>query len=259
MGRKKFVFPSLQLACLRVVAKAVEDQDQQLDDEDEKAFHRGKPACFLEPSSFPLFLLGFKWKSAPRGSSSSKDLRFHRNRVSLEHPNYRNSTQTINDFTQYYQCLHTTNPNPTQRVDCVKSLMIWVVLWLSLGIVGVLGKPQRKRLCLFGNEISLLSACLSFPLAKKPTFELGILQNLYIENVWWCQECQQQQFYPPIKLLLLLLVLPLLAFLFSSFLHSLSSLQAGSSLQFTAFAIAQLLAGSTMHCIVMGLHTRENV
>ena len=102
--------------------------------------------------------------------------------------------------------------------------------------------------------------CLSFPsLAKKPTFELGILQNLYIENVWWCQECQQQQFYPPIKLLLLLQVLPLLAFLFSSFLHSLSSLQAGSSLQFTAFAIAQLLAGSTMHCIVMGLHTRENV
>ena len=169
------------------------------------------------------------------------------------------SHNTIIDFTQYYQCLHTTNPNPTQRVDCVKSLMIWVVLWLSLGIVGVLGKPQRKRLCLFGNEISLLSACLSFPLAKKPTFELGILQNLYIENVWWCQECQQQQFYPPIKLLLLLLVLPLLAFLFSSFLHSLSSLQAGSSLQFTAFAIAQLLAGSTMHCIVMGLHTRENV
>ena len=47
---------------------------------------------------------------------------------------------------------------------------------------------------------------------------------------------------------------------FSLLLFSpLSLLSAGSSLQFTAFAIAQLLAGSTMHCIVMGLHTRENV
>ena len=138
-------------------------------------------------SSFPLFLLGFKWKSAPRGSS--KDLRFH-----------------------------------------IKIVCIWK--WNQSAAFPFQALPKNQLLNLAYCKIS--RKCMVVPTVPTTT----VLSSNKVTT-------------------------PTPGSSFTSFslllFSPLSLLSAGSSLQFTAFAIAQLLAGSTMHCIVMGLHTRENV